>query len=62
MKLHIKMAVSKQQLNNKKKVKYQECLCLALGLGEVSIPAPCIHVFGNCHFKKDLHKPEITSP
>lgn len=62
MKLHIKMEVSKQQLKEKK-VKYQECLCLALDLGcaEVSIPTPHINVFTESHFKEDLHKPEISS-
>lgn len=47
-----------------KKVKYQECLCLALDLGcaEVSIPAPHIHVFTASHFREDLRRTEISSP
>lgn len=63
MKLHIKMEVSKQQLERGKKVKYQECLCLALDLGrvEVSFTVSHIHVFLKSYFKEGLYKIKFSS-
>lgn len=63
MKLHIKMEVSKQRVEGKKKVKYQECLCLALDLRcvELSIPVHHIYVFLRSFFKGGLYKTKFSS-
>lgn len=47
----------------KKKVKYQECLCLALDLRcvELSIPVHHIHVFLRSFFKGGLYKTKFSS-
>lgn len=50
-------------MKGKKKVKYQECLCLALDLGcaEVSVPVSHIHVFLKSYFKEGLYKIKFSS-